>query len=382
MPSEISRLLDSAEPDFEAARRVLEENDITTPTMGLQNKGLVSKAQWLIAVLAATAIVVTLSSSHQSSTMTNVHQAHETPEWDKDYHAWEDALFQQGQQQNAAAPADFELLGKSKTNDDDDDDDDDHGKLNKLLYLNHSYAFDLLKTNDKKSTSNDFYNYQQGWEAQINQAYCGVAASAAVLNSLRGKITLPQDPLYIPFPWATQTQLVLEECVRSKVYDVDKMQHVFYGLGLEMTEQLLNCHLQEQGYTATAYHVDPSQVSKKEVRAAIVGALMDDDSRVFINYDRGGISQGDWGHGHFSPIGAYHHDLDAFLVMDVAKYKYPPVWVPTSNLMGGIGSVDQCSFFTYPDAPLDQSQDFIEIISQLGCQSAYRGFMIIKPTTD
>jgi hypothetical protein len=334
MPSEISRLLDSAEPDFEAARPVPDEEiDRTTP-LSLQNKGLVSKAQWLISVLAATAIVVVL--------------------------------------------AHLDFLRKSKIN----DDDDHHGKLNKLLYLNHSYAFDLLKTNDKKSTSNDFYNYQQGWEAQINQAYCGIAASAAVLNSLRGKITLPQDPLYNPFPWATQTQLVLEECVRSKVYDVDKMQHHFYGLGLEMTEQLLNCHLQEQGYTATSYRVDPSQVSKKEVRAAIVGALMDDDSRVIINYDRGGISQGDWGHGHFSPIGAYHQDLDAFLVMDVAKYKFPPVWVPTSNLMGGIGSVDQCSIFTYPDAPLDESEGYEEIISHLGCQSAYRGFMIIKPTTD
>jgi hypothetical protein len=188
MSSEISRLVDSAESDFEAARRVLyEENEITTP-LGLQNKGLVSKAQWLIAVLAVTAIVVTLSSHPSSSssssstttTTTSVYQARGTPEWDKYYHAWENALFQQGQQ-NAALLADLEVLGKKSK-----DDDDNHGKLNKLLYLNHSYAFELLKSSDKKSTSNDFYDeYQQGWEAQINQAYCGVAASSkGIVNTV------------------------------------------------------------------------------------------------------------------------------------------------------------------------------------------------------
>lgn len=69
-------------------------------------------------------------------------------------------------------------------------------KLRDLEYLNTTSAFNELVT-DRKSSALDFYQYVQGgWDAQINQGYCPVAAAAAVLNSLRGKIELPQDPVY------------------------------------------------------------------------------------------------------------------------------------------------------------------------------------------
>lgn len=69
-------------------------------------------------------------------------------------------------------------------------------KLRDLLYLNTTSAYNDLVTY-RKSSALDFYEYVQGgWDAQINQGYCGVASAAAVLNSLRGKIELPQDPLY------------------------------------------------------------------------------------------------------------------------------------------------------------------------------------------
>lgn len=69
-------------------------------------------------------------------------------------------------------------------------------KLRNLLYLNTTSAYSDLVT-DGKSSASDFYEYVQGgWDAQINQGYCGVAAIAAVLNSLKGKIELPQDPIY------------------------------------------------------------------------------------------------------------------------------------------------------------------------------------------
>ena len=33
------------------------------------------------------------------------------------------------------------------------------------------------------------------------------------------------------------------------------------------------------------------------------------------------------GGGHFSPIGGYHEPSDSALVLDVARFKYPPYWV-------------------------------------------------------
>ena len=70
-------------------------------------------------------------------------------------------------------------------------------KLRELFYLNTTTAFGDLVT-DHKSSALDFYQYVQGgWDAQINQGYCPIAAAAAVLNSLRGEIELPQDPVYM-----------------------------------------------------------------------------------------------------------------------------------------------------------------------------------------
>eukprot|EP00429_Kryptoperidinium_foliaceum_P045075 CAMPEP_0176103012 /NCGR_PEP_ID=MMETSP0120_2-20121206/51679_1 /TAXON_ID=160619 /ORGANISM="Kryptoperidinium foliaceum, Strain CCMP 1326" /LENGTH=285 /DNA_ID=CAMNT_0017437091 /DNA_START=85 /DNA_END=939 /DNA_ORIENTATION=- len=224
------------------------------------------------------------------------HQHMDRENFDQTFHAWESDMYQRSQ---LIEP---ELLGRSKTS----------PKDKELVYFNHSKAFDML-VSTKKSLSNDFYYYQQGWDAQINQAYCAVASSMAAMNSLRGKLLLPQDPAYVPYPWATQPSLIQNECVRDNLYDVDKMEHLFWGLGLGMATILLNCNLQGLGFEATAHAVDPNTASIDKIRSIFKAALKDEDTRLLINYDRGGITQGPMGHGHFSPIGAYNEEEDAFL---------------------------------------------------------------------
>src|SRR5262245_49875297 len=46
---------------------------------------------------------------------------------------------------------------------------------------------------------------------------------------------------------------------------------------------------------------------------------------VIVNYLRKAIGQ-EVG-GHISPLAAYDAETDRFLVFDVSRYKYPPVWV-------------------------------------------------------
>lgn len=41
---------------------------------------------------------------------------------------------------------------------------------------------------------------------------------------------------------------------------------------------------------------------------------------------------GQTGEGHFSPVAAYHSPSDACLVLDVARFKYSPYWVPVGDL--------------------------------------------------
>ena len=49
------------------------------------------------------------------------------------------------------------------------------------------------------------------------------------------------------------------------------------------------------------------------------------------------------GTGHFSPIGGYHAGRDMALILDVARFKYPPHWVPVSLLWDAMDTVDEAT---------------------------------------
>lgn len=49
------------------------------------------------------------------------------------------------------------------------------------------------------------------------------------------------------------------------------------------------------------------------------------------------------GTGHFSPIGGYHAGRDMALILDVARFKYPPHWVPLTLLWEAMDRVDDAT---------------------------------------
>lgn len=49
------------------------------------------------------------------------------------------------------------------------------------------------------------------------------------------------------------------------------------------------------------------------------------DQPIIANFCRNVFNQ--TGTGHFSPIGAYEETADMVLVMETARFKYPPFWV-------------------------------------------------------
>ena len=57
-----------------------------------------------------------------------------------------------------------------------------------------------------------------------------------------------------------------------------------------------------------------------------------------LHYSRSSLGQ--TGSGHFSPLGAYDPDSDRLLVLDVARFKYPPHWVTVSDLWEAMKGVD------------------------------------------
>jgi Phytochelatin synthase len=261
-----------------------------------------------------------------------------------------------------------------------------------LLYLNSTFAFTLLADEyGWYDLSRDFFIMQQGWDVQENQVYCPLATAAAILNSLRGMLTLPTDPLYNPYPYATQNGL-FNRCTDRNVIlrntTFDGILAAPGGLSLDQTEALLKCHLPSDSWSVDARHVDPSVISIDQMRKALVLSLMSPSSRVLVNFNRAMANQ--VGEGHFSPIGSYSHAKDAFLIMDVAKYKYPPVWMPTSVLYRALSTVDACGTWDYPYSQVKllsshpellkprTPEDLTAAFRKLGCKATFRGYIIVK----
>ncbi len=61
-------------------------------------------------------------------------------------------------------------------------------------------------------------------------------------------------------------------------------------------------------------------------------------SAVLVNYLRSRLGQQTGG--HISPLGAYDAAADRFLILDVSRYKYPPVWVTTADLYAAMNTPD------------------------------------------
>jgi hypothetical protein len=74
------------------------------------------------------------------------------------------------------------------------------------------------------------------------------------------------------------------------------------------------------------------------LRERLLLALKEPNTRVLVNYSR--VPLGQEGDGHISPVAAYDEASDSVLVLDVARYKYSPVWIPIGSLVAAMQRVD------------------------------------------
>jgi Phytochelatin synthase len=186
------------------------------------------------------------------------------------------------------------------------------------------------------------------FDTQITQAFCGVASSVMVLNASGGPKHLSAP--YEPYRYFTQCN-IFNDRARARL-DLDLIADE--GLTLAQLQWLLNA---QDGVRATCVHagapaasgaseaVPPCEVAgdARQFRGAAKAALGERDRFVLINYSRATLSDNGQGGGHFSPLGAYHEESDSFLVMDVARYKYPPFWVDADLLWQAMATTDAVS---------------------------------------
>ncbi|CAK0852659.1 unnamed protein product [Prorocentrum cordatum] len=115
------------------------------------------------------------------------------------------------------------------------------------------------------------------------------------------------------------------------------------GLSFDMFNSLAGCN----GADSVLHRAPPrgrssgaDQATFEEAFRASVRAISRSQERecIVVCYSREVLGQS--GAGHFSPIGGYHEDSDSVLIMDVARFKYPPHWARVSDIVSAMTDVD------------------------------------------
>jgi hypothetical protein len=207
-----------------------------------------------------------------------------------------------------------------------------------LLYLTTELGEDRLL---EAELNRDYFSLATYLEAEQVLTFCGPASVSAVANSLGIDRPSP-DRLY---PWKLFTQDLLFNAANQKLKPYGMVEHE----GLTLSE--LDQFIENVGLEAEHHFADETSVD--ELREIIQTTLSDRNARVIVNYSRQALPQ--TGGGHISPIGAYDADTDSILILDVAKYKYPPVWISVQKLHDAMMMVDMGS---------NRSRGFIEVSSQ------------------
>lgn len=162
---------------------------------------------------------------------------------------------------------------------------------------------------------------------QKNQAYCGVASMVMVLNALGVKA--PPAAGFEPFATFTQDNLLNERT------EAILPQQTLLKQGMTLTQ--LGLILESHGVSAVVRHADDDGL--EAFRTAASTQLAIPGGHVLANYLRRSIGQ-ELG-GHISPLAAYDARSDRFLILDVSRYKYPPVWVTAADLHAAMNTVDR-----------------------------------------
>jgi glutathione gamma-glutamylcysteinyltransferase len=153
-----------------------------------------------------------------------------------------------------------------------------------------------------------FFPLIEQFHTQADPAFCGLGSLVMVLNALG------VDPGRVwRGPWRWFSEELLDCCT-----PLAKVQ--LTGVTIDEVACLARCNGAEVEIGSR------ERQSLDELRSAVDDATRSARQLLIVSYCRSALGQ--TGAGHFSPIGAYHPERDMLLVLDVARFKYPPHWVP------------------------------------------------------
>jgi glutathione-S-conjugate glycine hydrolase len=162
---------------------------------------------------------------------------------------------------------------------------------------------------------------------QDNPAFCGPASIAMVLNALH----VPRPPSKLTLGLGLYDQ---ENIFDARTEAIKPRATVMQsGMTLDELGKILVAH----DLKVAVHHAGDSSLD--EFRRLAASELKGSDRFVIVNYLRSGIGQNAMG--HISPLAAYDRDSDRFLILDVSRYKYPPVWVEAQVIFAAMNTADK-----------------------------------------
>lgn len=176
-----------------------------------------------------------------------------------------------------------------------------------------------------------YFALAEQFHTQAEPAFCGLGTMVVVLNALA------IDPGRIwrgVWRWYGEEML---DCCQS----LSTIQET--GITLEEFVCISRCNGAK--VTANRYterSLDEFRQDVKRITSTAHGIHM------VAAYSRKVLEQ--TGDGHFSPIGGYHPQRDLVLLLDVARFKYPPHWVPLPLLWQA---------FEPPDPATNRSRGYV-----------------------
>lgn len=195
-----------------------------------------------------------------------------------------------------------------------------------LIYLTDPDGMDLFI---QSGDYDQYFKLASYLEAEEILTFCGPATIAAVMNSLDVERPIPIQ--FHPWPLFTQDSVFTPENQALKPFPM--VEHE--GLTLEE----LTGFFQNLSVSATYTHADAFDA--EGLRDIVREVMAAPDTRLVVNYSRRPIGQ--TGDGHISPVAAYDEISDRVLVLDVARYKYPPVWITIADMHAAMLTVDSSS---------------------------------------
>lgn len=161
---------------------------------------------------------------------------------------------------------------------------------------------------------------------QQNLTYCSIASSVMVLNAL--DVPAPTDPAYRTYQFFTQNNFFTPAV--EKVLPVSLVNK--QGATLDQISRALAT------FPVAIKTIHADKITMAQFRVLAKNVIATDNGYTIVNFVRTGLDEE--GSGHMSPLVAYDKKSDRFLMLDVARYRYPPVWVKTQDLWKALDSFD------------------------------------------